>query len=78
MSQLAITEATPQTDVLSQIKDIISQKNVELLHLQFIDLEGTLKHVTVPVEKLDDVVEGKSMFDGSSVVGFSPINKSEL
>jgi glutamine synthetase len=44
MSQLAITEATPQTDVLSQIKDIISQKNVELLHLQFIDLEGTLKH----------------------------------
>ncbi|MED4073561.1 type I glutamate--ammonia ligase [Priestia endophytica] len=78
MSQLAITEATPQTDVLSQIKDIISQKNVELLHLQFIDLEGTLKHVTVPVEKLDDVVEGKSMFDGSSVVGFSPINKSDL
>nr|WP_235849062.1 MULTISPECIES: type I glutamate--ammonia ligase [Bacillaceae] len=53
-------------------------KSVELLHLQFVDLEGILKHVTVTAEQLDDVVDGKIMFDGSSIKGFSPINKSDL
>ncbi|WP_102348158.1 type I glutamate--ammonia ligase [Bacillus sp. Marseille-P3661] len=63
---------------LETIKEEIKKSNVELLHLQFVDIEGVLKHVTVTVEQLDDVVDGKIMFDGSSVAGFSPINKSDL
>lgn len=66
------------TETLAKIKETINQKNVELLHLQFVDIEGILKHVTVTVEQLEDVVEGKMMFDGSSIKGFSPINKSDL
>ncbi|KPD00699.1 Glutamine synthetase [Geobacillus sp. BCO2] len=46
--------------------------------MQFVDIEGILKHVTVTAEQLDDVVEGKIMFDGSSIKGFSPINRSDL
>lgn len=67
-----------ETSTLDQIKETIKAKNVELLHLQFVDIEGILKHVTVTVEQIEDVVEGKMMFDGSSVKGFSPINKSDL
>lgn len=67
-----------ETSTLDQIKETIKEKSVELLHLQFVDIEGILKHVTVTVEQLEDVVEGKMMFDGSSVKGFSPINKSDL
>jgi glutamine synthetase len=67
-----------ETSTLEQIKETIKEKSVELLHLQFVDIEGILKHVTVTVEQLEDVVEGKMMFDGSSVKGFSPINKSDL
>jgi glutamine synthetase len=63
---------------LQKIKEIIEEKSVELLHLQFIDLEGILKHVTITVEQFEDAVEGKMMFDGSSITGFSPINKSDL
>jgi glutamine synthetase len=63
---------------LSEIKEIIEKKNVELLHMQFVDLEGTLKNVTITAAQLEDAVEGKIMFDGSSIVGFSPINKSDL
>ncbi|MBU8905808.1 type I glutamate--ammonia ligase [Desertibacillus haloalkaliphilus] len=74
---MAISVPT-QESLLAEIKETIETKNVELLHLQFVDLEGTLKHVTTTVEKLDDVVEGKTMFDGSSITGFSPINKSDL
>jgi glutamine synthetase len=63
---------------IDEIHQIIQEKSVELLHLQFVDIEGTLKHVTVTAEQIEDVVEGKIMFDGSSIKGFSPINKSDL
>ncbi|WP_246943287.1 type I glutamate--ammonia ligase [Bacillus pinisoli] len=66
------------TGLLEQIKETINKKSVELLHLQFVDIEGILKHVTVTTAQLEDVVEGKMMFDGSSIKGFSPINKSDL
>ena len=70
--------SSTQAPLLEQIKETIKQKSVELLHLQFVDIEGILKHVTVTVEQLDDVVAGKIMFDGSSIKGFSPINRSDL
>lgn len=69
MSKLLVSEQT-NTSTLEQIKEVIKQKHVELLHLQFVDIEGILKHVTVTAEQLDDVVEGKIMFDGSSIKGF--------
>ncbi|WP_042463246.1 type I glutamate--ammonia ligase [Neobacillus dielmonensis] len=72
-SNTALTAAA-----LEQIKATIKEKSVELLHLQFVDIEGILKHVTVTSEQLEDVVEGKIMFDGSSIKGFSPINNSDL
>jgi glutamine synthetase len=75
MTEILISNTT---ETLEQIKRTINQKSVELLHLQFVDIEGILKHVTVTVEQLEDVVEGKMMFDGSSIKGFSPINKSDL
>ncbi|WP_100399553.1 type I glutamate--ammonia ligase [Bacillus sp. FJAT-44742] len=67
-----------QEPTVAAIKETIEKKNVDLLHLQFVDIEGSLKNVTVTAEKIDDVVEGKTMFDGSSITGFSTINKSDL
>jgi glutamine synthetase len=78
MSQTVVSEVKNEKITLAEIKEIIKEKSVELLHLQFVDIEGILKHVTVTAEQLDDVVEGKMMFDGSSIKGFSPINKSDL
>lgn len=78
MTGTLISNAVETNTTLEQIKETIKVKNVELLHLQFVDIEGILKHVTVTVEQLEDVVEGKMMFDGSSIKGFSPINKSDL
>ncbi|MFV8826255.1 type I glutamate--ammonia ligase [Alkalihalobacterium sp. APHAB7] len=63
---------------LEAIKEIIKEKHVELLHMQFVDIEGTLKHVTITAEQIDAAADGKIMFDGSSITGFSPINKSDL
>ncbi|WP_071394985.1 glutamine synthetase family protein [Bacillus tuaregi] len=69
---------TNETSLLNKIKETIKENSVELLHLQFVDIEGILKHITVTAEQLEDVVEGKIMFDGSSIKGFSPINRSDL
>jgi glutamine synthetase len=78
MTKTLFSNAPGVATTLEQIKETINEKSVELLHLQFVDIEGILKHVTVTVEQLEDVVEGKMMFDGSSIKGFSPINKSDL
>ncbi|CAG9607557.1 type I glutamate--ammonia ligase [Pseudoneobacillus rhizosphaerae] len=78
MTQTLISKTPETTTTLEQIIDIIKDKSVELLHLQFVDIEGILKQITVTTEQLEDVVEGKMMFDGSSIKGFSPINKSDL
>ncbi|MBM7651059.1 type I glutamate--ammonia ligase [Neobacillus cucumis] len=77
MAKTLISNSSKEA-TLEQIKEIIKEKSVELLHLQFVDIEGILKHVTVTSAQLEDVVEGKMMFDGSSIKGFSPINKSDL
>ncbi|MBD8067990.1 type I glutamate--ammonia ligase [Bacillus sp. PS06] len=78
MSEATVSQTTINTITLESITETIKTKSVELLHLQFVDIEGILKHVTVTAEQLEDVVEGKIMFDGSSIKGFSPINKSDL
>ncbi|PLT32039.1 type I glutamate--ammonia ligase [Bacillus sp. V5-8f] len=78
MTKTITPDTISKTTTLEQIKETIKEKNVELLHLQFVDLEGILKHVTVTTEQLEDVVDGKQMFDGSSIKGFSPINNSDL
>lgn len=77
-TEAVLSKVNDHSTLLENIKEVIKDKCVELLHLQFVDIEGILKHVTVTVEQLDDVVEGKIMFDGSSIKGFSPINKSDL
>lgn len=73
-----MTVAVGTETKLQEIRKVIAEKSVDLLHLQFVDLEGILKHVTITAEQLEDAVEGKIMFDGSSITGFSPINKSDL
>src|SRR5688500_4480973 len=78
MTEAILLNVKDQSEMVQQIKEVINDKCVELLHLQFVDIEGILKHVTVTNEQLEDVVDGKIMFDGSSIKGFSPINKSDL
>ncbi|SHN36237.1 type I glutamate--ammonia ligase [Gracilibacillus kekensis] len=78
MTTLTAEKTVDTVSQLESIREEIKTKHVELLHLQFVDIEGTLKQVSVTAEQINDVVEGKTMFDGSSITGFTPINKSDL
>ncbi|WP_018921589.1 type I glutamate--ammonia ligase [Salsuginibacillus kocurii] len=75
---MTTTYVPTEEATLETIRDIIEAKNVELLHLQFVDIEGMLKSVTVTTDQLEDVAAGQIMFDGSSINGFSTINQSDL
>lgn len=65
-----------------EIKDVILNKvkesNIKLIILQFVDILGTVKSVTIPVQHLNEALERGYPFDGSSVEGFVRIYESDL
>lgn len=48
------------------------------INLQFTDIMGSLKEITVPVKALPDIMEYGAWFDGSSIEGFARIHESDL
>ena len=62
-------------EVVQRIKD----EEIRFLDLKFVDLFGTLQHLTVPTEVVDEGSFQKGFsFDGSSVKGFQKINESDM
>ncbi|MEG2939034.1 MAG: type I glutamate--ammonia ligase [Oscillospiraceae bacterium] len=61
-------------DILKIVKD----EDIRFIRLQFTDIFGQLKNVAVPVSQLSKVLEGKCMFDGSSIEGFVRIQESDM
>ena len=61
-----------------EIKRIIKEKNISYLRLQFTDMLGAIKAVEVPVSKLEDALNNRIMFDGSSIEGFVRIKEADM
>ncbi len=51
---------------------------VKFVRLQFTDILGVIKNVAVTIDQLEDALDGKIMFDGSSIDGFTRINESDM
>jgi glutamine synthetase len=51
---------------------------VDFVNLQFSDIMGMVKSVTIPVSKLEDAIENGVWFDGSSIEGFTRISESDM
>ena len=56
---------------------IVRDEHVQFVRLQFTDIFGQLKNVTVPASQIEKAVEGQIMFDGSSIEGFTRIEESD-
>jgi glutamine synthetase len=72
--------AKPRKSGLSS-RDILSRAShdgVKFVHLQFTDLNGILKGVTIPISKLGGALEDGLWFDGSSIEGFTRIFESDM
>lgn len=60
------------------IKKIIKDNDISYIRLQFTDMLGAIKAVEIPVNKLDDALNNKVMFDGSSIEGFVRIKEADM
>ncbi|MBU1144443.1 MAG: type I glutamate--ammonia ligase [Firmicutes bacterium] len=54
------------------------EENVRYIRLMFTDINGTIKSVEVPVGRLETALDGKVMFDGSSIEGFVRIMEADM
>jgi len=61
-----------------EIFTIVEEEDVEFIRLQFTDIFGTLKNIAITASQLEDAMENRILFDGSSVKGFAPIEDSDL
>src|SRR5438034_4731951 len=74
-SSMADRQQHNQKDkVLSIIKD----RNVRFVNLEFTDVVGMAKCVTIPVEQFPDCITHGKWFDGSAIEGFARVAESDM
>ena len=76
MSQVLVNQVSKLSK--EDIKQIVKDKNVKFIRLQFTDILGTIKNVEIPLSQLDKALDNKMMFDGSSIEGFVRIEESDM
>jgi len=60
------------------VRAMAREYGVKFVRLQFTDIFGVLKNVSIPVEQLDKALNNELMFDGSSIEGFVRIEESDM
>jgi len=60
------------------ILEKVKGDNVKFVQLQFTDILGIVKSLTIPVNKLNDAIINGVWFDGSSIEGFARIAESDM
>ena len=61
-----------------EILERAEKERVKFLRLQFTDILGVIKNVEVPDRQFAEALDGKIMFDGSSIEGFVRIEESDM
>ena len=61
-----------------EIKSIIEENSISYIRMQFTDMLGDIKAVEIPASRIDDALENKIMFDGSSIEGFVRIKEADM
>ena len=61
-----------------EIKKIIEDNKISYIRMQFTDMLGDIKAVEIPVSRIDDALNNKIMFDGSSIEGFVRIKEADM
>jgi glutamine synthetase len=65
-------------DLKTTILERAEKERVKFLRLQFTDILGVIKNVEVPDRQFAEALDGRIMFDGSSIEGFVRIEESDM
>jgi glutamine synthetase len=60
------------------VLDEIDEQNIDFLRLQFTDILGTVKNVSIPASQAEKAFTEGIYFDGSSIDGFVRIQESDM
>jgi len=73
-------EFVPWNFTPEEVFSSIAENHVKFIDLQFTDVPGRLRHVTLPTEMMEKKIfaEGAGKLDGSSVRGFVEIHESDM
>jgi len=61
-----------------EVMEKAKEMDVKFIRLQFTDIFGVLKNVSITIEELEKALDGELMFDGSSIEGFVRIEESDM
>jgi glutamine synthetase len=62
----------------SQVLEAAARDGVEFVNLQFTDILGMVKSVSIPIEQLPDAIAHGTWFDGSAIEGFARVAESDM
>src|SRR5437868_5209007 len=65
-------------DRKARILERAEREKVKFMRLQFTDILGATKNVEVPDRQFAEALDGRVMFDGSSIEGFVRIEESDM
>jgi len=68
----------PKDDPKARILERSQREKVKFMRLQFTDILGVIKNVEVPDRQFPEALDGRIMFDGSSIEGFVRIEESDM
>jgi len=62
----------------NELIEEVKEKKVRFVEMQFMDLLGGVKSVSIPTSHLERAIEEGVLFDGSSIMGYATIDESDL
>jgi glutamine synthetase len=68
----------PSSDEVSNLLNQVQQEHIRFIDLQFTDVVGVVKNVTIPAHELPEALEKGIWFDGSAVEGFVRVAESDM
>src|SRR5689334_4323944 len=74
----SIARAEQPAALIAQTLKRAEEEGVRFINLQFTDLMGIVKSVTIPLHQLEDCARNGKWFDGSSIEGFARIAESDM
>lgn len=74
----AVMSIEYSTAELQRVDDIVKRNDIRFIRLQFSDIVGIAKHMTIPIGHWDTAISHGVWFDGSSVEGFARVAESDM
>ncbi|MBR6723300.1 type I glutamate--ammonia ligase [bacterium] len=78
MTEFKYTRLDAKNFTREEVKELIKEYNIKFIKLQFVDINGQVKNLTIPSEHIDKALDNEIMLDGSSIKGFRSIETSDM